>query len=98
MDLYNELKKDKNIILFISLLRGKIKEEISFRKSSNSIFIFVSINEKSSKAILQIMPNKDIEYTYSNCPIYQEEIKDSLNRFTKILNRTKNINKLLFLA
>jgi hypothetical protein len=97
MDLYHKLDNDHNFINFfcdvlediISIKKG-YKVTIVFKKSDMSIFFFID-----GSSILQIMPDKDLQYTYANVPSYESEIQQAINIVEKQFNREERINQII---
>jgi len=79
---------DSFINNFCDILEDLISEKVSYRvnvgfkKSDLSIFFFID-----GSSILQIMPDKDLQYTYANVPSYEKEIKKAVNCVEKQYNR-----------
>ena len=97
MDLYKCLIKD-NIFLnyFCDVLEDNISEKtgykvnISFKKHDMSIFFFID-----GSSILQVMPDKDLQYTYAHVPSYEVEIQHSIKIAEKQYKRDKTIEEIL---
>jgi len=97
MDLYHKLDNDHDFINFfcdvlediISIKKG-YKVTIVFKKSDMSIFFFID-----GSSILQIMPDKDLQYTYANVPSYESEIQQAINIVEKQFNREERINQII---
>jgi hypothetical protein len=102
MDLFQKLNSDDEFLnFFCELLQSSISERvlwngkkrlvtIDFKKSNDSIFFFID-----GSSILQIMPDKDLQYTYANVPSYQEEIRTSIKLVETQYNRNKKINQII---
>jgi len=103
MDLFQKLNDDDCFLeFFCDLLENSISERkmypsgekrpvlINFKKNSDSIFFFID-----GSAILQILPDKDLQYTYANVPSYQEEIKKTIDVVKKQYLRDKKINQII---
>lgn len=97
MDLFRKLSNDDSFINnFCDILEDLISEKVSYRvnvgfkKSDLSIFFFID-----GSSILQIMPDKDLQYTYANVPSYEKEIKKAVNCVEKQYNRELIINQII---
>jgi len=80
MDLYQRLNNSDELIdYFCDILEELISKKVNynvnidFKKHDLSIFFFID-----GSSILQIMPDKDLQYTYAHVPSYQYEIKKSI--------------------
>ena len=97
LDLYHKLDNDHDFINFfcdvlediISIKKG-YKVTIVFKKSDMSIFFFID-----GSSILQIMPDKDLQYTYANSPSYEDDIQQAINIVEKQFNREERINQII---
>ena len=97
MDLYKCLIKDDIFLnYFGDVLEDNISEKtlykvnISFKKHDMSIFFFID-----GSSILQVMPDKDLQYTYAHVPSYEVEIQHSIKIVEKQYKRDKMIEKIL---
>jgi hypothetical protein len=97
MDLYKSLIDDDEFInYFCDVLEDNIsiktgyKVNISFKKSDMSIFFFID-----GSSILQVMPDKDLQYTYAHVPSYEDEIQHSINIIEKQYKRDKAIEEII---
>lgn len=97
MDLYKSLIDDDEFInYFCDVLEDNISEKtkykvnISFKKSDMSIFFFID-----GSSILQVMPDKDLQYTYAHVPSYEDEIQHSINIIEKQYKRDKAIEEII---
>jgi len=104
MDLFHKLSEDENLLnFFCDLLEDLIsssnkiqrgynnyKANIEFKKSDMSIFFFID-----GSSILQIMPDKDLQYTYANVPSYQNEIRSAISFLETQFNRDERINQII---
>jgi len=97
MDLYQSLTNDDEFLNYfcdvlediISIKKG-YKVTIIFKKHDMSIFFFID-----GSSILQIMPDKDLQYTYAHVPSYEEEIQHSINIIEKQYKRDKTIEEII---
>lgn len=96
-DLFQRLDKDNELIDFFcdileDLISNKVGHNVSvgFKKSDMSIFFFID-----GSSILQIMPDKDLQYTYANVPSYESEIKESIGKVEKQYIREQKINQII---
>jgi hypothetical protein len=96
-DLFQRLDKDDNFIdYFCDILEDSVsikkgyKVNVGFKKSDMSIFFFID-----GSSILQIMPDKDLQYTYANVPSYESEIRESIERVEKQYIREQKINQII---
>lgn len=97
MDLYKCLIKDDIFLnYFGDVLEDNISEKtgykvnISFKKHDMSIFFFID-----GSSILQVMPDKDLQYTYAHVPSYEVEIQHSIKIAEKQYKRDKTIEEIL---
>ena len=97
MDLYKSLTNDDEFLnYFCDVLEDNISEKagykvnINFKKHDMSIFFFID-----GSSILQIMPDKDLQYTYAHVPSYEEEIQNSINIIEKQYKRDKTIEDII---
>jgi len=97
MDLYKSLTNDDDFLnYFCDVLEDNISDKagykvnIGFKKSDMSIFFFID-----GSSILQIMPDKDLQYTYAHVPSYEEEIQHSINIIEKQYKRDKTIEEII---
>lgn len=104
MDLFNKLYNDNNLIEdFCDVLEKTIsdaqwsglglssyKPNITYKVTGESIFFFIE-----SSAILQIIPDKELQYTYANVPGYGDEVKRSIDIITRQINRDEKIENIL---
>jgi len=96
-DLYQKLSEDDEFINYfcdileesISLKQG-YRVSVGFKKSDMTIFFFID-----GSAILQIMPDKDLQYTYANSPSYELEIKQSISKIEIQYTREQKINQII---
>ena len=96
-DLFQRLDKDNELIDFFcnileDLISNKVGYNVSvmFKKHDMSIFFFID-----GSSILQIMPDKDLQYTYAHVPSYEVEIQHSIKIVEKQYKRDKMIEKIL---
>lgn len=97
IDLFQKLDKDDDFIdYFCDTLEDSIsikigyKVNIEFKKSDMSIFFFID-----GSSILQIMPDKELQYTYANVPSYESEIMESIEKVEKQYMREQKINQII---
>ena len=97
MDLYHKLDNDDEFIDFFcdvleDIISPKVgyKVNVVFKKSDMSIFFFID-----GSSILQMMPDKDLEYTYANSPSYETDIEKAIEIVEKQFNREERINKII---
>jgi len=97
MDLYHKLDNDHNFINFfcdvledIISIKKSYKVTIVFKKHDMSIFFFID-----GSSILQVMPDKDLQYTYANSPSYEDDIQQAINIVEKQFNREERINQII---
>jgi hypothetical protein len=97
MDLYHKLDNDDEFIdFFCDVLEDIIspkagyKVNVVFKKNDMSIFFFID-----GSSILQIMPDKDLEYTYANSPSYEDDIEKAIKIVEKQFNREERINQII---
>ena len=97
MDLYQSLIDDDDFLnYFCDLLEDNISEKtgykinIGFKKHDMSIFFFID-----GSSILQVMPDKDLQYTYANVPSYEDEIQKSIKTVEKQYKRNKRIEEII---
>ena len=97
MDLYQILSNSDELIdNFCDILEELISKRVNysvnvvFKKHDLSIFFFID-----GSSILQIMPDKDLQYTYAHVPSYQDEIKNSISQFQIQYNRDTKIEQII---
>lgn len=97
-NLFSYLVKDEcNITSFCDTLKSIIQVRkgdsvnISFSKSESCIYFFMN----GSSSILQIMPDKELKYTYANSAQFETEIRECIHLFGKIEIRNKKISEIL---
>ncbi len=97
MDLYHKLNSDDEFInYFCDLLEDQISDKngykviITYKKHDMSIFFFID-----GSSILQIMPDKDLQYTYAHVPSYETEIQKSIKLIDIQYTRDKKINQII---
>ena len=97
MDLFHKLNNNTDFLQnFCEILESLISDKklypviIDYKKNKNSIFFFID-----GSSILQIMPDKDLQYTYANVPSFQEEIKKAIKLIDTQYNRNKKINQII---
>lgn len=96
MDLFHKLNNNEFLQYFCEILENLISDKkgyqvsIDFKKNKNSYFFFID-----GSSILQIMPDKDLQYTYANVPSYQEEIKTTIKIIDTQYNRNIKINQII---
>jgi hypothetical protein len=97
MDLYKSLTNDDDFLnYFCDVLEDNLSDKagyrvnIGFKKSDMSIFFFID-----GSSILQVMPDKDLQYTYAHVPSYEEEIQHSINIIEKQYKRDKTIEEII---
>ena len=96
-DLFQRLDKDNELIDFFcdileDLISNKVGHSVSvgFKKHDMSIFFFID-----GSSILQIMPDKDLQYTYANVPSYESEIRESIEKIEIQYKREQKINQII---
>lgn len=97
MDLYKSLIDDEVFLdYFCDVLEDNVsikagyKVSVVFKKEDMSIFFFID-----GSSILQIMPDKDLQYTYANVPSYEDEIQHSIDIVEKQYKREKRIEEII---
>lgn len=97
MDLYKSLTDDEVFLdYFCDVLEDNVsikagyKVSVVFKKEDMSIFFFID-----GSSILQIMPDKDLQYTYANVPSYEDEIQHSIDIVEKQYKREKRIEEII---
>ena len=97
MDLYKSLINDDDFLnYFCDVLEDNISGKsghsvnISFKKHDMSIFFFID-----GSSILQVMPDKDLQYTYANVPSYESEIHHSIKMIEKQYKRNQRIDEII---
>lgn len=103
MDLYHKLNNNIDFLnQFCDILETLISEKkycpseqkrsivIDFKKNDNSIFFFID-----GSSILQISPDKELQYTYATAPSFQDEINKAIKIIKKQYLREEKINKIL---
>jgi hypothetical protein len=97
MDLYRSLTNSDDFLnYFCDVLEDNIstkagyKVNISFKKHDMSIFFFID-----GSSILQVIPDKDLQYTYAHVPSYEKEIRHSIGVAEKQYKRDKTIEEII---
>lgn len=97
MDLFHKLNNNIDFLQhFCEILESLISEKklypviIDYKKNQDSIFFFID-----GSSILQILPDKDLQYTYANVPSYQDEIKTAIKLVDTQYIREKKINDII---
>lgn len=97
MDLYKKLSDSDDFIEYFSeILEDLISDKngsrvsIHFKKNDKSIFFFID-----GSSILQVIPDKDLQYTYANVPSYEKEISKAISFVEKQYNRDKIIEQII---
>ena len=97
MDLYKKLTDDDVFIhYFCDILEDLVSDKtgsrvtIHFKKHDMSIFFFID-----GSSILQVMPDKDLQYTYAHVPSYEIEIQRTLDIVEKQYKRNKTIDEII---
>jgi len=97
MDLYQSLINDDVLLeYFCDILEDKISKKKGYRVNiifhKYDISIFFSLEGSS---LLQIMPDKDLQYKYVNVPYYEDQIQHSINIFEKQYRRDRIIDDII---
>lgn len=103
MDLYQSLIDDDELLdYFCDILEDNISKKkgyrvnIMFQKYDISIFFFLEGQTKcKASSILQIMPDKDLQYKYAHVPYYEDQIQHSINIFEKQYRRDRIIDHII---
>lgn len=97
LQLFNKLYEDQDYLdYFCQLLedivfdRKNSKVNISYRKTTNSIYFFLD-----GFSILEVMPNQDLHYTYTNIPLYQNQIEYTISVIQKQYIREAKISEII---
>ena len=97
MDLYQKLNNSDELIdYFCDILEELISKKVNyhvsigFKKHDLSIFFFID-----GSSILQIRPDKDLQYTYAHVPSYKDEIKNSISQFQIQYERDSKIEQII---
>ena len=97
MDLYNILNGNPDLLdEFCEILEINMSIKVGyipmvhFTKTESCLYFFFD-----SSSILQIMPDKEYQYTYANVPQFQNEIRDAINVIEKKVNRDNKIDIIL---
>ena len=97
MDLYHKLNTDDDFIDFFCDILEDMKSSktgyrvnIGFKKHDMSIFFFID-----GSSILQVMPDKDLQYTYAHVPSYETEIQNSIKMVETQYKRDKRIDEII---
>jgi hypothetical protein len=96
-DLFQRLDKDDELIdFFCDILEDLISTKaghnviVEYKRHDMSIFFFID-----GSSILQIMPDKDLQYTYANVPSYESEIRESIEKIEIQYKREQKINQII---
>ena len=97
-NLFNYLNNDEmRIERFTETLKSLILSnkgesvEISCSKSDSCIYFFMN----NSSSLLQIMPGKELKYTYANSAKFENEIQRCIEIFNVSEVRNEKISKIL---
>lgn len=97
MDLYNTLNNDLNLLDgFYEILESKICEKVVYRpfvhytRTESCLYFFFD-----NSSILQIMLDKEYQYTFANVSQFQNEINDTIKAISIKVNRNIKIDILL---
>jgi hypothetical protein len=97
MDLYNILNNNLDLLdEFCEILESSITKKVGYKplvhytRTESCLYFFF---ENSS--ILQIMPDKEYQYTFANVPQFQSEINDTIKSISKKVNRNIKIDIIL---
>lgn len=97
MDMYNILNNDLDLLdEFCEILEGKMSEKVGYRplvhytRTESCLYFFFD-----NSSILQIMPDKEYQYTFANVPQFQNEISDTISAISKKVNRNIKIDIIL---
>ena len=97
MDLYKKLTDSDDFINYFSdILEDLISEKngsrviVNYKKHDKSIFFFID-----GSSILQVAPDKDLQYTYAHVPSYEREIQSCLKIVEKQYKRNKRIDEII---
>ncbi len=97
MDLYHKLDNDDDFInFFCDILEEMIspkmgyKVNVGFKKHDMSIFFFID-----GSSILQVIPDKDLQYTYAHTASYEKEVQKAIKMVEKQYNREYKINQII---
>ena len=96
MDLFQKLNNNDFMECFCEILENLISTKSGHRvyinstKNNDSIFFFID-----GSSILQIMSDKDLQYTYANVPSYQDEITKAISIVEKQYTRNYKINQII---
>ncbi len=97
MDLFHKLNSNKDFLeYFCDVLEDMISQKkghrvtIDYRTGNNSIFFFID-----GSSILEIMPDKDLQYTYANIPSFQNEIQKTILIIEKQYVRDSKISQII---
>ncbi len=97
MDLYHKLDNDDDFINFFcdvieDMISPKIgyKVNVGFKKHDMSIFFFID-----GSSILQVMPDKDLHYTYAHTASYEQEVQNAIKLVEKQYKRETKINEII---
>lgn len=97
MDLYNILNNDLDLLdEFCEILEDKISEKVGYKplvhytRMEKCLYFFFN-----NSSILQIMPDKEYQYTFANVPQFQNEISGTISTISKKVNRNIKIDIIL---
>jgi hypothetical protein len=97
MDLYNKLNNDDEFIdFFCDTLEDLISTKaghgvnVVFKKYDMSIFFFID-----GSSILQIIPDKELQYTYAHTASYESEVKKAMRIIETQYNRDIIISEII---
>lgn len=97
MDLYHSLNTDDGFINFFcdtleDLISPKVgyKVSVGFKKHDMSIFFFID-----GSSILQVMPDKGLQYTYAHTASYESEVQTAIRIIEKQHKRDYLISEII---
>jgi len=97
MDLYKSLINDDDFLNFFcdtleDILSPKAgyKVSVGFKKHDMSIFFFID-----GSSILQVMPDKDLQYTYAHTASYESEVQTAIKIVEKQYKRDLIISEII---
>lgn len=97
MNLFEKLSSNSEFLqYFCDVLESLVKirkgyiVSVEYRLSSSSIFFFID-----GSSILQIIPDKELQYTYAGAPSYQNEIQIAIQSVKKQYTRDFKIYQII---
>jgi hypothetical protein len=91
MDMFQNIIDNNLLDLLTERLKSRIgNTDIYYKKMPSCIMFFIG-----GSSILQIIPDNDERLTYANHPEYQDEIREVIESFKTMINRSDKIDQII---